>query len=104
MQGRLEDSMSCSLLYTNIKIIPLCQIINHMQITDSNRVRLQEDHASKHLVGGACAGKDLPSDFVAYRRVPSNYTSIFEISLDTLLLGYLIVSHGFVTPVFFMEL
>lgn len=64
MQGKLEDSMPCSLLYTNIKIIPLCQIINQMQITDSNRARLQEDYASKHLGGGVCAGKDLPSDLV----------------------------------------
>lgn len=39
-----------------------------------------------------------------YSRVPSNYTSIFGISLDTVLLGYLIASHILVTPVFFMEL
>lgn len=95
MQGKLEDPMSCSLLYANIKIIPLWQIINQIQITDSNRVTLQEDHVSKHLGGGDCAGKDLPSEFVAYSRVPSSYRSIFEISLGSLLLGLLIVSHIF---------
>lgn len=104
MQGKLEDSMSCSLLYANIKIIPLCQIINPIQITGSIRVGLQEDHVCKHLGGGECAGKDLLSDFVAYSRVPSSYTSVFVFSLHTLLLGYLIVSHIFVTPVLFMEL
>lgn len=49
--------MSCSLLYANIKIISLCQIINQMRITDSNRVRLQEDHVSKRVGDGDCAGK-----------------------------------------------
>lgn len=70
MQGKREDSMSCSLLYANIKINPLCQLINQIKINDSNRMSLQKDHVSKHLGRGECAGKDLPSDFVAYGRVP----------------------------------
>lgn len=55
-------------------------------------------------VVGVCAGEDLPSDFVAYSRAPSDYTSIIEIHLGSLLSGYLLVSHIFVTPMFFMEL
>lgn len=67
-------------------------------------MRSQEDNVSKHLGGGECAGKDLSSDFVAYSGVPSSYTNVFENRLDSLLLGYLIVSHILVTPVLFMEL
>lgn len=53
MQGKLEDSMSCTLLYANIKIIPLCQIINEIKIADSNRVRLEKDCVSRPLAGGS---------------------------------------------------
>lgn len=57
MQGKLEDPMSYSLLYAKSKIIPLCQMINQIQITDSDGVTLQEDHVSRHLGDGDCQVK-----------------------------------------------
>lgn len=87
-----------------------------MQTTGIIRVKLQESHASTIIffffVGGGkqveVEGKetdsDLPSDFLASDRVHSDYTSIIEINPGSLPLGYLIVSHIFVTARVFVEL
>lgn len=88
-----------------------------MQTTGIIRVKLQESHASSIFyyfffgVGGRrgeVEGKetdsDLLSDFLASDRVHSDYTSIIEINPGSLPLGYLIVSHIFVTARFFVEL